>query len=232
MPSPTPPDSAGRQPLAVAFECSSRRPSLAVGDGQRVLERWLSPGVEHASDLLPALDLLLAEMGADPRSLGSVLVGLGPGSYTGLRVGIATAMGLARGTGAALRGLASGEVLAWQELAPGESLVQLLDARQGGIYFAHYARRGEEIEVLRSPCVLAPEELAAALPKEAQVFAEAAIAPLLSEEAAARLRLDRVPGAGSLLDLGRARLARLGPEDPASLEPLYLRSFAARVRKR
>ena len=61
---------------------------------------------------------LLDELGVAPDAVARVLVGTGPGSYTGLRVGVATALGLARGTGAHLFGLPSLEARAWGALAP------------------------------------------------------------------------------------------------------------------
>ena len=91
--------------IEVALETSTRQPSVAVRDATRVVERRLDRNGAHASDLLPALDALLTECGAGPRDITRIAVGIGPGSYTGLRVGIATAQGLARGTGAPLVGV-------------------------------------------------------------------------------------------------------------------------------
>ena len=188
----------------VAFETSARRPSLAVRAGERVLSRELSSDRAHASDLLPTLDLLLRELQVAPADIRAVCVGTGPGSYTGLRVGIATALGLARANGAALLGVPSGDTLAFGELAPGAEAATLIDARQGELYFARYRRTDDEVLVVHAPCVIQPGELAALLPPAITIFAE--------------------PGA--------LRLARGGPHAPRDVEPLYLRPFAARTRRR
>src|SRR5690606_814818 len=142
--------------LAVALETSTRRPSVAVRAGARVLERELVGDRPHASDLLAVLAALLGELGARAGDIRRELVGLGPGSYTGLRVGVAAALGLARGADAALRGVPSGEALAFARLAPGERCVQLLDARQGELYFARYERTPDGVLTLDGPRVVRP----------------------------------------------------------------------------
>lgn len=218
----------------VALETSARAASLAVRHGSRTRVARLESGRAHASDLFPALERLLAELGAAPRGIEAVFVGTGPGSYTGLRVGIATALGLARGSGAVLRGVPSGETLALGELEPGAQGTLLLDARSGELYFARYRRVAEDVEVLTPPCVLRPVELAGRLPADGPIFGDASVAEAAGLDAAARARLvvDRVPDAAQLLVLGERRLERLGPQAPEELEPLYLRPFAAQTRRR
>jgi tRNA threonylcarbamoyladenosine biosynthesis protein TsaB len=220
--------------VLVALETSSRPASVAARRGERVVEVALEAGRAHASDLLPALDRILRELEAEPADIVSVLVGTGPGSYTGLRVGIATALGIARGAGAGLRGVPSGETLCFGELAPGEEAAVLLDARAGELYFARYRRTRDEIEVLRAPCVLRPGEVGAALPPGIPIFgdAEAREAAGLDAVTASRFRAGVVPRALALLALGAARLERLGPQKPAEVAPLYLRPFAVRQRRR
>jgi len=218
----------------VALETSARAASVAVRAGSRAAQVDLAPGRAHASDLLPALDGILRELGVDARNIAAVLVGTGPGSYTGLRVGIATALGIARGCGAALRGVPSGETLCFGELEPGEEAAVLLDARAGEVYFAHYRRTEDEVDVLREPCVLRPSEVAPLLPRSGPIFAEAEVAGAAGIGAADRDRLHpgTVPQARSLLALGMARLEHHGPQSAAEVRPLYLRPFAVRSRRR
>ncbi|MCA8981715.1 MAG: tRNA (adenosine(37)-N6)-threonylcarbamoyltransferase complex dimerization subunit type 1 TsaB [Planctomycetes bacterium] len=221
--------------IDVALETSTRRPSVAARRGDCLLERQLERDGAHASDLLPSLERLLRELDAKPADITRVFVGIGPGSYTGLRVGVATAQGLARGANATLTGVPSGEALAFAECAPDEELAQLLDARSRELYFAHYARRGDDVEALIAPRVVTPDELRTLLPPGIRILGDATCADAagLSPEERARLATDQVPHAGALLRLGTSRLS-VGRADTKleTVLPLYLRPFAAKVRKR
>lgn len=220
--------------LIVALETSARPPSVAVSLGGRRVSVALAPDRPHASDLLSVLDRLLRSLGARPADIGAAIVGTGPGSYTGLRVGIATALGLSRGSAALLLGVPSGETVAFAELAPGAEGVALLDARQGELYYAHYRRTADEVETVRAPCVVTAEELALLLPQDIPIFGDVAAADAAQLTPAQRTRLhpQAMPRADALLELGAARLERSGPHSPAAVEPLYLRPFAARQRRR
>jgi len=219
---------------AVALETSSRTPSIAVSAGESLRERALSAQRAHASDLLPALDALLGELGVRPSSIEQVVVGTGPGSYTGLRAGIATALGLARASGAALRGVPSLEALAWGELAPGEACSVVLDARAGELYFASYRREAGEVTALQAPRVVAASEIESLFEAGIPLFADEGAAALVRAAGRDDVRLVEgiVPRAQALLELGRLQLARHGPQEPREIEPLYLRAFAARQRRR
>lgn len=219
--------------LHVALETSSHESSVAVAKDGECRRASLS-GRAHASDLLPSLQRLLAELKAEASSVEAVMVGTGPGSYTGLRVGLATAHGLALGSGAVVRGVPSGETLAFAQLETGQEAVYLLDARQGELYVARYARTREDVMVALEPCVASAGELQELLPAEGPIFSTKGIveAAGLTDSQAARLRLDVVPDALALLRLGALRLAQHGPQTAKELEPLYLRPFAAKLRKR
>jgi len=218
----------------VALETSSRPPSIAVQSGGTTLALSLEAGRRHASDLLGALESLLNELGQSPASIQAVIVGTGPGSYTGLRVGIATALGLSRGTGAQLQALPSFEALAMVHLQEGERGTVLLDARSRQIYGARYERTATGVHSLLAPMVCAASDWRALLsPTDCIVCDEASAAAAgLDEGERARLRPCAGPQAEHLLPLGIARLDADGALDPGAVQPLYLRPFAANVRKR
>jgi tRNA threonylcarbamoyladenosine biosynthesis protein TsaB len=223
--------------VAVAIETSSRAGSVALRCGDRLLETRLESSKAHARDLLPALETMRAEVALDrggPFPCEAVFVGLGPGSYTGLRVGIATALGLVRGSGARLLGVPSGEALAWAELSAGEEGAVLLDARSREFYFARYRREEEEVVVLESPMLLKAEELAERLGDERRIFADASVpaAAGLPREIAERICFDAVPRASALLELGSRRLATSAGSSVEEVEPLYLRPFKTSTRRR
>lgn len=214
--------------VELALESSRRETSLALGVGTRVFEDAVGERA-HASDLLPRLDALLAAAGLPRRggrlSLARIFVGTGPGSYTGLRVGIATALGLARASGATLHGLSSFEALAWAELAVGEQGAVVLDARGARFYHGRFARRENELAVLMAPETCTAEELARRCALPGPVLGHPGLAEAAGLPDVAKLRTGARPGARALLELGRLRLAagRLAPA--TGLEPLYLREF-------
>ena len=202
---------------AVALETSSRRGSVAVFHDGVIREAMLANERAHASDLLPRLDELLAEVGAPPvarAGLDAVVVGTGPGSFTGLRVGIATALGLARGTGAALRGVPSFEALAYAELQAGATATILRDARSGVVYLARYRRAEGDVETIVAPSIAPVEEAKERVPSGETVLGDAI-----------------APRAGALLELGLRRLERHGAQPPEDVEPLYLHAFTVRRRR-
>ncbi|MDR9390983.1 MAG: tRNA (adenosine(37)-N6)-threonylcarbamoyltransferase complex dimerization subunit type 1 TsaB [Trueperaceae bacterium] len=135
--------------------------ALADADGTPVARRSDDVGRAHARRIVPTLEALLADVGAARSDLVAVTVGVGPGSYTGLRVGVATARGLALGLGVPLGGASSLAPVAWAALAPGEIGVVVRDARRGQVYAATYARTGDAL-IERAPAAKRPRDAVAA----------------------------------------------------------------------
>jgi tRNA threonylcarbamoyladenosine biosynthesis protein TsaB len=214
----------------VAIESSTLRPSVAVWHGGRCLQVWLATEKSHASDLVPSLSTLLRRLDRKPGDVTNVVVGRGPGSYTGLRVAAATALGLARGTGANLVGISSFEAWAWRELAVGERCAILIDARAGEAYWAVLAREADDVRFEVEPAVARVDEVRDLLPRDIPIFSAAQIEKnvRLDDAQRARLRVDAVPQASALLELALSRGERVSGD----IEPLYLRGFAAKPRKR
>lgn len=102
----------------------------------------------HAARVIPELEALLADAALPRDAVRAVTVGVGPGSYTGLRVGLAAARALATAWSVPLGGACSLAQLAWGALAPGETGVAVLDARRGNVYAAAFRRDGDELTVL------------------------------------------------------------------------------------
>lgn len=216
--------------LIVALEGSTRRASVAASFRGRVIDLALEPERAHQSDLLPTIDTLVRALGASPRDLRAVVVGTGPGSYTGLRVAIATALGLARAAGARLLGVPSGEVACLGACADGGELALLLDARSGELYYGRWRRVGREVEPTAALRVVRPEEVRELRLEGAAILTDvrAHLAPGLE----AHVLESAGPDAKTLLELGTNRLARGLETQSDRLEPLYLRPFAATERKR
>ena len=211
---------------ALGIETSRRTGSVALCSGTRRAFAELQGARAHASDLLPRLETLRAEVGLErePFQAELIAVGVGPGSFTGLRIGIASALGLARATGAALVGVPSVEAWAWSELEPGEEAAVALDARAGRFYLARYRREEDDLAELRAPCAVRAGELRDVLAKEAVVLTEEGLerAADLPADLLPRLRTRGGPRADAVLELGRRRNAAGTARAP---EPLYLFAF-------
>ncbi|MEF2550692.1 tRNA (adenosine(37)-N6)-threonylcarbamoyltransferase complex dimerization subunit type 1 TsaB [Aurantimonas sp. A2-1-M11] len=113
-------------------------------------------GKGHAEQLFGIIDAVLAEAGASYGSLGRLAVTVGPGSFTGLRVGVSAARGLALTLGIPAIGVTTLETLAAAYAASHDAVLSILDAKRGEVYAALY---GRDAMLLNGPAALAPKEL-------------------------------------------------------------------------
>lgn len=151
----------------LALDTSTRSTSVAYCDGAHVLEARddPDPGARpgHARRLLPLAAEVLKRGGVEWSELERIVVGRGPGTFTGLRIGIATARGLAAALGAPLTGVSTLESLALgtrRFQPPPEIVVAVLDARRGEVFAAAWRTDGTgRREPLIEPCAIAPEAL-------------------------------------------------------------------------
>jgi tRNA threonylcarbamoyladenosine biosynthesis protein TsaB len=164
-------------PLLLAVETATAAPSVALWRGEELLgERAADPGRATAETLLPAIDALLADVVLHPSAIDGFAVSIGPGSFTGLRIGVATLKGLAFGTGRRAVPVSTLAALALHARGP-DPVAAVLDARRGEIYAAGFAR-GDAAPWLPEG-VIAIEALATRLPAGCRVVGEAV--PLCAE---------------------------------------------------
>jgi len=122
--------------LVLAFDCAVSGLGIAiVRDGAR-LAGLAEAGRDQAARLLPAIETVLGEAGVGRRELSLIAVTIGPGSFTGVRVGLAAARGLAVGLGVPLAGLATTSVLLAQATPRGRPVVAAIDSRLGDWFCA------------------------------------------------------------------------------------------------
>jgi tRNA threonylcarbamoyladenosine biosynthesis protein TsaB len=217
-------------PRLLILETSGRVAAVALAEGERLLgTRRLDEARRHARDLAPAVAGLLAEPGWRPRDLDAVLVSRGPGSYTGLRVGVMSAKAFAYATGCALLALDTFAAVALQAPAGCDRLDVLADAQQERVYFQPFARAGDLWRPVEALTILPVAEWHARRRPDAWATGpglkkwEARLAPEVR-------RVDealRDPQPASLLRLGLARYRAGERDDIWSVEPLYLRPSSA-----
>lgn len=126
---------------ALAIETSSRVGSVALAEDGRVLAADTFPhGLQHAARMLPAIDSLCRSLGWTPADLRQIYVSTGPGSFTGLRIGITLAKTLAFVSGAALVAVGSTRVLVENAPPDAAHVVIVLDAKRDQIFTASFDR--------------------------------------------------------------------------------------------
>jgi tRNA threonylcarbamoyladenosine biosynthesis protein TsaB len=130
-------------PRGLAVETSGRIGSVALARGGEVLaEEQFPHGLQHAAMILPVIDRLCRAQGWAPRDLEQLYVSAGPGSFTGLRIGVTLAKTMALATGVKLVAVPTLRVLAENAPPDARNLVLVLDAKRGQIFTARFERLG------------------------------------------------------------------------------------------
>jgi tRNA threonylcarbamoyladenosine biosynthesis protein TsaB len=207
------------------IDTAHRRGHVAVALGEQVVgTRFLEEARRHARDLAPLVQELLREQNWRPRELTGVIVSRGPGSYTGLRVGLISAKTLAYATGCELIGIDTFAAIAGQA-PPGTPRVDVIaDAQQGKIYVQSFVNcQGGPLSI--QTCAAWLEDLASGTWVTGPGLE--ACAGSLPQHASLAPPQDWLPRPESLLALAWEHRRRGERDDPFGLEPLYLRASAA-----
>lgn len=219
--------------LTLGIETSGWEGSIALlRGGALVAERTLSrTGRRHARTLVSELRELLSSAGVTSRDVQLVAVSAGPGSFTGLRVGVVCAKSFSYATGCALVGVDTFEAIAAGSPADVDRVVVLADAQRGDLYVGRYVRsatsdewrREGEIEVQRA------EEFIAGLPRGTVVTGPGA-ARWSDALKAVTLVLPAeygIPRAAVVAAIGERRALAGKTDDVWRLEPVYIRKSGA-----
>ena len=217
----------------LAIETSTPLGSIAVGNGDNVLaEIALGEQTRHSEQLLPAIDFALRAAHVDRRELQRIVVGGGPGSFTGLRIAAATAKGMAMALNIPLFAYSGLAALAAGVGSTDKIVCALFDARRGEVYGACYRfPDSSHMETIMEP---APRLLADMIPMldvQATVFvgdgAQRNAEMLTSSGARIAPAHFATPRAGALLWLSDMMPKAGVVENIAQWEPMYLRDSGA-----
>jgi len=214
--------------------------SVALSDGARFVaqEQQGVPGT-HSERLLASIDHLLSLAGWGRDSIEGIAVAIGPGSFTGLRIGIATAKGMAMAGGLEVAGVSSLDSLAMNGASFAGTVVPLIDARRGEIYAAalRFERGGRPRRVIKE-CVLPPEALIKRLKSikgpillvgDGAIVYEAQLKKSLGARAAIACGAQCFPQAVNLAIIAGPRLIKGKGDDIAALVPNYIRHSDAEI---
>jgi tRNA threonylcarbamoyladenosine biosynthesis protein TsaB len=214
--------------MLIAIDTATGHASLALHDGfqVRVEHTWESVR-RHTVELLPRLVAALEQLGLGAEHLSGVAVTRGPGSFTGLRVGMAVAKGLALAWGLPLIGVPTLDVVAAAQGRDRRPLCAVLQAGRGRVCVATYRWRKGEWRAREAPRLttwpaLANETTSPTLFCGGVDAVGAETLTALGELAALLPAAARLRRAGFLAELGWRRLNRGETDDPAALTPIYL----------
>ncbi len=208
-----------------------------IVDGEVVGERALPMAGSHARTVLPLVEDLLAAAAWGLADLDLLAVSIGPGSFTGLRIGLSVVKGLALAARLPVVGVSTLEAYARAAGRRPGTVWPVLDARKGEVYAAGFRWRDDGLETVFAPAALAPQVLASRLSAPATLLGDGVDAyPEVWARAAGGglecLRLGAMPPRGAVVaQLGAARFAGDGPDDLWALEPRYCRRSEAEQKR-
>lgn len=221
--------SLSRRPAVkfLAFDTATEWCSAALWIDGVCTQREIHAGQKHSDLLVPMLMGLLAESGLGLKQLDGLAYGMGPGSFTGLRIACGVAQGLALGADLPVLGISTLETLA--EEAGEDQVLACLDARMNEVYAALYRRQGEAWHCLSGPLVCPPG--AVPLPQGDDYVGVgsgfAAYPEIAQSRHLRRVDAALIPHARAMARLAAPRLQR-GEGLPAeNAEPLYIRDKVA-----
>lgn len=224
--------------IVLGIETATPVCGVAIGREDSVLvERSLNVGTHHAERLLPMIRDALGEAGMGLRDLDGIAVSIGPGSFTGLRIGLSTAKSLCWSAGLPLVAVPTLEAMAAQFPHAACPVCPALDARKKEIYAALYDTSSGSPRALIAPAAVSPVPFVSSLTGPtlfvgdgARLYRREVVAVLGERARFAPPPLDR-PFAASVAALGLSRLGRGETEDLARVEPVYLRKSEAELKR-
>lgn len=223
--------------IVVGIETSTPQTSVAIGTEREILGKVSLAGAARQESVTPALDQLLAWTGTELSQVGGIAVGIGPGLFTGLRVGIETAKTLAQVLSVPIVGITSLDALAFSVRHTHKLIVAVIDGRRGETFYAIYRALPGGVVRGSDYSLATPDRLCAeleTLPGEMLAVGDGAI--LYRDqlgELGSRLEFASVvrvhPEAAALVELAVPRFVREEHDRLDEVAPLYLRRSDADI---
>ena len=222
--------------IVLGIETSTMQVGCALGGIEGVLCSFSAAhGRRHAETLAPAIEFLCRQTGISLSEVGVVAVDVGPGLFTGLRVGVAAAKGFAQALRVPMIGISSLDLLAFPLRHSSRLIVPAIDARRGEVYTAAYRQVPGGVQRVREPHLMTPQDLAAdliasgddvLLVGDGTFRYEADLQEVGAENAGPG---HRYPSAAALVELAQPKALREEFVQPWELEVLYLRQSDAEI---
>lgn len=223
--------------LVLGISTATAQVGCAIGGHEGIIASFQSSkGRRHAETLAPAIEFLTVQARVALREISAVAVDVGPGLFTGLRVGISTAKALASTLRVPMIGVSSLDLLAFPVRWSDRRIVSVVDARRSEVFFSFYRQVPGGLQRLSPHRVGSPSELCSEIQAVGgEVLAVGDGALRYRDDL---LELTRVevgdgqlayPSPGSLVELAHAKALREEFVQPWELEPIYLRTADAKI---
>jgi tRNA threonylcarbamoyladenosine biosynthesis protein TsaB len=223
--------------LVLGIETSTPQASVALGTEQGVVGSCLiSRGSTSGEFVLQAIQFLMSQTGIEYRNLGALAVGIGPGLFTGMRVGLATAKTLAQALSLPIVGVASLDLLAYDARYTPKLICPVIDAKRSEVCFGFYRHVPGGVTRSSEFMVGSPSKLLSELdgrPEEKLLLGSGALLYRKQLETGEAVEFGSVsnsfPRATSLVELSIPRLLREEYSRVFDIEPLYMRRSDAEL---
>ncbi len=223
--------------LTLAIDTATAHVGVAIGrDGQVIGEVGLDAARRQAEEVTPAIEYLRRETGVALTDLSFVSVGIGPGLFTGLRVGVTTARTLAQVLGVPVVGIPSLDLVAYPWRATHRRIVALIDARRREVFAARYWPVPGGLQRDGDDTVVSPDAVAAELVADRQEVLLVGDGALVYRDHFAELDhvelagpASAAPSVAALVELATARFEREEFARPEQVVPRYLRRSDAEL---
>lgn len=223
--------------IILGIDTATAQVGCALGGYEGVLASFSSArDRRHAETLAPAIEFVCRQARIEMKEISAVAVDIGPGLFTGLRVGVATAKAMAQGLRVPMIGLSSLDLLAFPVRHTDRLIATVIDAKRGEVFVSLYRQVPGGVQRLEAPRLCTPNDLAADLQARNENVLAVGDGALRYSEVIGEARQVEVgetglayPTAASLVELAHPRAVREEFVQPWELEPLYLRKSDAEI---
>lgn len=212
--------------------------AAVIGEGRLISERFIHNLKTHSQNILPMIQQVVDDAGITPGDLAGIAVTGGPGSFTGLRIGMSVAKTMSLALKIPVVSVSTLKALAWNIFSTEGLICPILDARKNEVYTCIYKSGDKDLVELIAPAALSIEDLIEELAgTEGQVTFLGDAVPvfgnILKERIGKRARfasmINSFPRASAAAELGLSLLKDTDPEESIFLQPVYLRKSEAEV---
>lgn len=221
----------------LGIDTSSKFLNIALSEDESIIkEEFYLLDRRHAIELVPKVKELLKKTGIPINKIGAFVIGVGPGSFTGMRIGVSAVKGFGIASGKPCIGVPSIDAIACNAIDYGIDIVPVIDAKRGQVYASIYRKNGKNITRISDYILLPTENLMKKIKRDALFLGDGLILykdkiKSLNKKAVFLEEEYWYPGAGNLIKLGFSKIKKAKKTNLDKLTPLYLYPEDCQVRK-